>query len=446
MSAGRELAQYQPGRPLALESSPTAFISGPRRVGHYVIAAFLGSFVAWGGLAPLAGGAVAPGRVAPDGSVRLVQHLEGGIVRELFVEEGDVVEAGAPLVALERVAPQADVEALLDRRRARLAEAARLDAEMNGRDAIAFPGELTADDRFADILAAERHVFEARKAMRTSRERVLRQRMLQLSEQIVGLEAQSTSAVAQLDFIQQEIRDKTILYEQGLTPKTEMYRLWRSEAEIQGFWGEYNAQIAQARQQIGETRIELLALEAEWLEQVSQRASVVRGELVETEQALAASRDVLNRTVVSAPVAGVVNNLRIKTVGGVVGAGEEILDLVPTEEKLVVDAEVSPTDIDIVKLGLPAIVHLTALSGRSTPRLAGLVKFISADLLVDESTQQAYYSVRVEVAKEDLEATDISQLTIGMPVEVIIVSEERTALEYLINPITDAIRRAGREA
>jgi HlyD family secretion protein len=443
MPAGREIVAYRPG--LGFAGTPKSMVRGPKRLGLLVIATFVAGFGLWGSLAPLAGGAVARGSIAPDGSVRTVQHLEGGIVDEIFVKDGDFVEVGAPLLALRRVSSQADVEMLLDRRRVRLAEAARLEAELLGAAEIAYPQELVDDPGGAEVIAAEARVFRSRQAMRSARERVLRQRAGQLEEQIVGFEAQVASALAQFDLLQEEISDKSYLVDQGLTPKAELSRLQRSAAEIEGFRGEYIASIAQARQRIGETEIELVALESEWLEGASRRASEVRSELAEIDQQLAARRDVLDRTMITAPVSGVVNHLRTRTVGGVLAAGQDILDLVPTEEKLVIDVQVSPGDIDVVKIGLPAVVHLTALSGRRSPRVDGTVKTVSADLFHDDATGRTYYVARVEVERSALRAVGAQSLTVGMPAEVVIVAEERTVAGYLIRPLVDAIWRAGRE-
>jgi HlyD family type I secretion membrane fusion protein len=439
---------YRPQRyfdsPL-ISATPAAMVRGPARLGVWVIGLFVAVFFGWGAVAPLAGGAFAPGTIAPDGSVRTVQHLEGGIVGEFFVKEGDRVEAGAPLLALEKVAGEATVTALMDRRRARLAESARLEAELMGQYSIDFPAELLSDPAAAPAIEAEHRIFIARTAMLSSKRSELEQGIRQLEEQINGFEAQVASAEEQLRLIRQEIADKKTLLDQGLTPKAEFLRLKRGEAEILGFRGQNKAAIAQARQQIGQTRIELLGLDAERMQEVSLRAGEIRTELSDIEQTLAAQRDVLKRTVIDAPVAGVVNNLRIKTKGGVVMPGEPILDIVPTEEKLVINVQIKPDDIDVVEAGMTALVHLTALSGRTTPRLAGQVTSVSAERIIDERTGQAHFTARVEVERHALKAIGDPKLSVGMPAEVVIVSKERTMMNYLLQPLTDALRRAGRE-
>lgn len=423
---------------------PSRSVRAPSRAGHFVVLLFIVVLLGWGGLAPLAGGAIARGVIAPFGSVRTVQHLEGGIVENILVKEGDKVEAGDPLVELRSVAPQTEVAALQERRRARRAEEARLEAELAGVRPIVFPADLLADPAGEIVIAAETRILEARDAIIEARKRVLGQRKEQLEQQIVGYRAQVSSSAAQLELVAEEIGDKSQLLEKGLTPKVELLRLQRDAAQIRGFGGEYTASIAAAEQQIGETEIELLAIDAERMEAVSEKAVQVRGELGEIEQVLQARRDVLDRTTVTAPVRGVVSNLRIRTEGGVIGPGQPVLDIVPTEEQLVIDVAVSPMDIDKVEVGMPSNVHFSALDS-TTPHIDGIVTNISADSLISAPGRPPHYVARVEVAREQLEAKGIDGLIVGMPADVMIVSRERTMLEYLLEPFTEAMRRAGRE-
>ncbi len=421
---------------------------GPRRIGFAVLLVFLLVFAGWGASAPLAGGALAPGRISPEGGVKTIQHLEGGIVRALHVREGDTVTAGSPLLALESVRQRAEVDALLDRRRARLAERARLEAELAGAERIPLPEGLSAEDP-ADqaVMVAERRLFDKRRHLLSARKRVLSQRIEQLSEQITGYEAQVESATRQLELIAEELQDKAVLLEKGLTPKSDVLRLRRMQAEIFGRRGEFAASIASAEQRIGETELELVALEAELGERLADRAREVRTELVEIEQSLAAKNDVLTRTVVAAPVDGTVTEMRVKTIGGVVLAGEPIMELVPSDDRLIIDARLAPRDIDVVAPGLTAQVHLSAFAGSARPMLFGTVLSIAADTRVHEETGETFYPVRVEVPADELaKAGDDVSLVPGMVADVLIVSEERTMLAYLLEPIADLIRRSLREA
>lgn len=424
---------------------PAAYVRGPSRVGLGIVAAFILVFGLWGGLAPLAGGAVASGHIAPFGSVRTVQHLEGGIAEKILVKEGDHVVAGTPLLELRSIAPEAEVATLLDRRRARLAESARLEAELAGSPEIAFPRELIADPAAAPIMAAETRILNSRDAIIDARKRVLGQRIEQLERQILGYRAQVESSSDQLALVEEEIADKSELLALGLTPKVELLRLRRDAAQIRGFRGEYTASIAAAEQQIGETEIELVAIDAERMELVSEKAGQVRGELAEIEQMLEARHDVLERTVVTAPLSGVVSNMRIKTEGGVIAAGQPVLDIVPSEERLVINVSVSPLDIDMVEVGMTTYVHLSALSSRDTPRVLGTVTNVAADAVIDAQNRSPHYFARIEVPRSELQAAGVNELVVGMPAEVLIVSRERTMVEYILQPFRDALWRAGRE-
>lgn len=443
----------QPGHPRTTEvldwspvsSPPKPIISGPARIGTAIIFLFCGVFLVWGSWAPLSGGTIASGAIAPDGSVRTVQHLEGGIVKELFVRDGTHVKRGDPLVALEDLAYQAEYESMSDQLRARLAEAARLDAEFNDTDAITFPGSLVSDPKAADVIRAEQQVFRARRDMLATRTRVLTQRVHQLEEQIAGFQSQIAGTQRQLAFLREEIADKQTLLDKGLMQKSELLRLRREEAELTGLKGEYLANAARARQQIGETEIELRALTAERMEQASSRASEIRGEVVRLRTSLEAQKDVLTRSVIKSPLDGIVSGLSIRTVGGVLRPGEPILNVVPTDEELMIDAHVRPTDVDDVEVGMAAEIRFSGLSGRSSQRIMGVVRSVAADSAMNSVTGQNYFKTRVAVTREELEKTGESRFSVGMPAEVVIVAETRTMMQFLLEPLADAVRRAGRE-
>jgi HlyD family secretion protein len=430
----------------SVAGSPRDAVRGPRRLGMIVILLFLAIFGGWGGFAPLAGGTVADGTITPFGSVRTVQHLEGGIVKRILVHDGDVVEMGTPLIEMKETLPESEVATLTDRYRARAAEAARLEAELLGNTAITFPPELLADPAAAEVIAAESRIMKARNDMIVARKRMLRQQMQQLEQQIIGYTAQLESSSAQLDLILQEIADKQILLDQGLSLKVEMLRLKREAAQIGGYRGEYTASIAAARQRIGEAEVELIAVDAERVEAASQRSGQIRGELAEIKQMLDARRDVLARTVLTAPVAGVVANLQIKTEGGVIGSGQPVLDIVPTHEKLIIEAAVPPMDIDLVKSGMEAHVQFSALSGRLVPKVIGVVTNVSANIQADpRGNRPPHYSARIEVARSEIEKAGATNIQVGMPATVLIVARERTLLQYIIQPFSEALWRAGRE-
>ena len=296
------------------------------------------------------------------------------------------------------------------------------------------------------ITEGQVQIFNARKDLLAARKRVLNQRIEQLSEQINGYEAEVESALRQLDLIAQEIKAKVTLQKKGILPLPVLQALQRLQAEISGRRGQYVAEVARTKLQIGETQLQLLS----WMPSAPMRLQPISirraSNLPPRMTPPSANRDIVAREVVAAPVNGTVVNLKFKTEGGVIQHGEPILDIVPSDEQLLIDARVLPTDIDVVHVGLPAVIHLTAFTSRNLPRIEGKVQYVSADRLVDEKSGQPYYLARVAVDRGELDRLGPQyKLVPGMPAEVLIVTGERTMFQYLFRPFLDSIRRSFRE-
>jgi HlyD family secretion protein/epimerase transport system membrane fusion protein len=421
----------------------------PLRVGAVVMAFFALGFVGWGAFVPLAGGAIAPGIISPDGDRKVVQHLEGGIIAQLLVRDGDVVTAGQPLVLLESIQPKATHDMLRSQQWTLMATQARFLAEQAGQMDVQFAPELLngADDRLQAVVDGQRRLFRDRLATHMARKGVLRQRIEQLNEQVKGLQAQVDSSNAQLALIAEELVGKEVLLRKNIVTKPEVLKLQRAVAELEGRRGEYLGAIARAQQQIGETQLQILMTDAERTDQVTTGLEQLRVELATVTEKLNSSIDILKRTVITAPIAGIVLNMRFKTNSGVLKPAEPILDIVPADDILLIDAKISPTDIDVVRAGLPAKVQLTAYSGRSTPRVNGVVRSVSADRVLDEGSRQPYYLARVHVDREEIRQSHSKiELIPGMPAEVLIVTGERTMVEYVFQPFLDALWRSFRES
>jgi HlyD family secretion protein/epimerase transport system membrane fusion protein len=420
----------------------------PRRIGWLFVLTFLAGFVGWGTQVPLAGGAIAPGIISPDGDRKTVQHLEGGIISKLLVRDGDVVAPGQPLVVLEGVQPKAAFDMLVAQQWTLLATRARLLAEQAGLSEVELPPEIleTTEQRLKALVDGQQRLFMDRLATHTARKSVLRQRIEQLNEQIKGLQAQVDSSNTQLELIAEELVGKEELLRKEMVTKPEVLKLRRAVAEIEGRRGEYLGAIARAKQQIGETELQILTANAERTDQVTTQLEQVRIELTTVTEKLNSSADVLKRTVITAPLGGTVLNTRFKTEGGVLKPADPILDIVPAEDTLLIDARVSPIDIDVVHAGLAAKVQLLAYSSRSMPRVSGIVRSVSADRLIDEGTRQPYYLARVHVDREEIRRIGPQVVLVpGMPADVLIVTGERTMAEYIFQPFLDAIWRSFRE-
>ena len=423
---------------------------GPVFGGAAVCLVFFGGISAWSALVPLASAAIGPGVVSPDGSRRTVQHLEGGIVERLLVRDGSRVAAGEPLVVLEDKAARATYELALTQHRQFLAMEARLVAERDGAPAMRLPPELAghiADPEVLALLEAQRKLMVDRRASLLGRQDLLRQRIAEIEEEIAGLHAQAASRATQLSIIEEEIKTVSYLVKKGLTPKPRLLALQREQAELGGQQATTRAAIARSLQSIGESMQRIVQLDVEWQEEISTRLNDVAAKLTETKERLLAAGDVLRRLVVAAPVAGTVVQMRLHTVGGVIGSGVPILDIVPRDDDLVIDARISPTDIDVVHTGQTVQIVLSAFATRNLPQIQGRVSDVSADRIVDPQTQAAYYKVRVEVDRAALAALGAGiELTPGMPAEVMVMTGERTALDYLTRPFLDSLRRSLKES
>lgn len=418
----------------------------PVRAGYLITGVFVLVFLFWGGLIPLAGGSLAPGLIAPESSRKTVQHLEGGILAQIDVRDGDTVKAGQMLFRIDDTQPRTTVEILRNQQMRVLARQARLEAELAGRFQIIFPSELLdAEGAPVAVALSQVQIFETRRSSMEARKQVLQRRLQQLHEQMNAFRAQERSAANQLDLVREEAEAKMSLMKRGLIAKPEALRLQRMEADMTGRLGELIASVARTEQQIGETNMQLLQLDAERIDQVADESDKVRLEFAELHQKLKSAEDVLRRAVVAAPVSGRVVNLRFKTIGGIIQRGEPVLDIVPAEDALVIEARVNPVDIHVVHPGLPAHVHLSISASRTMPRLFGTVRSVAADRSVDQATKQAYYLARIEINRAELQRLTGVEPIAGMSAEVLIVAQERSMLRYLLQPFQDALRRSLRE-
>lgn len=426
-----------------------ATVRGPARIGFWVILIFLVGSLGWASVAPLASGAVATGIISPDGSRRTVQHLEGGIIQEIRAKDGDEVSAGQVLVTLQATQALAMNEMLTEQAQTLQAMRARLLSEQSGMDEIVFPPELLGamSPHLEAMLHGQTSLFEKRREAFRAQVRIIENRVAQYHEQIGAFQSQLDSASAQITFVEDELKGKESLFKRGLTTKTEVLRLERSKAALFGERGKHVGAIAEVKQRLDELATQKISLEADRAQEISTELERLRTEYAEISERLNSSRDILERTTIVAPVSGKVVNSRFKTTAGVVKAGEAIMDIVPTGERLLIDVHISPRDIDIVRPQLPAIIHLTAYSSRGLPRISGFVRDVSADSMVDQATGQSFFLARVEVLKEDLSRIgDEYILVAGMPAEVMIVTGERTVVSYLLEPFLDAFRRGLRES
>ena len=425
-------------------------LRGPLTLGLSAMALFFVVGGIWAATAPLSGAAIAPGVVSPESSRQTVQHLEGGIIRELRVREGQRVMAGDVLLVLEDVRARAEIGARLSQLRLLAATEARLNTERAGADTIRFDHPALSDEDnnyVAAAIQAQLNQFTTRRDNDLSRAAILRQRIAQIERQVEGIERQLTGIKQRYALVGEEIAGVQELYDRGLERKPRLLELQRKQAELFGTEGELVARVARAKEAIGETELQIISLRIERLEEIDARLSEVLAERAQVEEEMGPSLDRLRRTEIRAPVAGTILALRYKTTGGVIGPGEVILDLVPLGDDLVIEARVRTNDIDDVRPGQSAYATFPSFAQRNLKRIEGEVQQVSADALEDDRTGERYFTARVTVDRQRLQeiAPEI-ELSPGMPAEVFIVTGRRTVLEYLVQPFLQTLERAFRES
>lgn len=408
----------------------------------------LGGFLVWAATAELAGAVIASGFVAANGENQTIQHLEGGIVKDILVKEGDVVAAGQPLIVLDPTL----VEANLNRSRKTLAtlraDEARLLAELFDRSEIAFPPELlvdTIDPALRNFIESKRTEFELRTLRYRNEVRILEERLAGLGEEIAGTNAQRVATQKQIELMRAELKDLDYLFQKGLARQDRIFAMQRSEADLEGRDGALLATIGKAKQTIAEVRQQIEKLGHDRRTEAGTKLSETRTRIADTLEQIVAYESILSRIVIRAPASGTVVRLNVNTVGAVISPGQAVAELLPKNADLVVEARLQLMDIDAVQVGRPANVRLSALNHRTTPVVASQVVYVSADKLTDKQSQQAYYRVRLSLDLDQLPNRDRLLLAPGMPAEVFITTAERTMLRYLFRPIEDSFAKALRE-
>jgi HlyD family secretion protein len=429
-------------------TSPRTRLRGVTLAGNLLILCFVLGLGTWSGFAPLESAAVASGVVESESSRKTIQHLEGGIIRKILVADGDVVRAGQTLISLEDTKARAEVQSLQGQLWDATAREARLQAEQHGLERVSFPAKLemmqNESPPVAAVLAAQQGIFETRRQVFQSQAAVNREKRSQVEKEIEGLRAQESAASRRVEIVREEAATVAMLVDKGLERRPRLLNLQREMADIEGRRGEIVAQIARAEQVINESQVTLLKLESDRQNEISQSLREAQNQIFQIRERLQAADDQLLRTAVRAPEDGVVTELRIHTLGGVIGAGAPLMDLVPSQDRLIVTARVRPEDIDVVRPGLSADVNLLPYNQRRVPRIQGTVTHVSADRLVDKRTDQPYYAARIRVHPL-IAGINGLQIVPGMPAQVFIKTGSGTVALYALRPLLDSFHNAFRE-
>ena len=415
---------------------------GLRWFGYALSFFLLFGVVGWAGSAKIDGAAVAKGVVTVESYRQAVQHLEGGIISELLVREGDVVTAGQPVAMLANTQFGSQLDAVRSELGAAQAIEARLQAERDGSEQVIFPASLLdqaeSDSRLHDLMAAERAVFEERRLDLQGKLDVLGQRILSSQKQIEGLEEREVLFLQRISLYEEELAGLRSLLADGLGDKVRLRTMERELAEVEGDLSLTRTQRTQAEVSIEETKLEIRQAQQGFRTEVVSQLSDIRQRIFDAQQRERRLIDQVQRTTITAPVGGRVVGLAVHTVGAVLTPGEKLMDIIPETEQLVVDAEVNPDDIDKVHAGLEADVRFSALNFRTTPVVRGNVVTVSADRL-ETTDGRPYFLARIEVPEDQRLLLGEQPILPGMSADVFIITGERTALNYVMRPITDAL-------
>lgn len=425
-----------------------------RQIRRYLLAGVTTCLLLVGGVGGLAavttmsGAVIASGKLVVDSNVKKVQHPTGGVVGEINVREGDHVKAGDIVVRLDETTTRANLAIVskgLDEFYARLA---RLEAERDGKETISFRDELMARRDVPDVaasMAGEKSLFDFRRQARAGQQSQLRERIAQLKEETSGLTEQRDAKRREIELIQVELAGVRDLWKRKLVSIDRMTALERDAVRLEGEHGQLTATIAQAKGRVAETELQIIQIDQDLRSEVAKELREVQGRVSEFVERKVAAEDQLKRIDLRSPQDGVVLQLAVHTVGGVITPGEQVMLIVPVTDDLTVEAHVAPQDIDQVTIGQDAILRLSAFNRQTTPELTGTLSRISADLTIDERTGMAYYVARVKLPRTEVAKLKGLALAPGMPAEVFFPTGDRTMLSYLVKPLSDQIQKAFRE-
>jgi len=413
--------------------------------GLTTVLVLIGGGGGWAYVTELAGAVIAQGQLVVESDVKKVQHQVGGIVGELRVHDGDLVRAGDALIRLDATQAQANLAVIADALDELAARQAREEAERDGESDISFPESLLTrvrEPRVARLMAGEKKLFEIRNESRSGQKEQLKQRIVQLQQQIAGLSTQAVAKSRETALIEQELEGVRGLWEKKLVQMNRIMSMERDRARVGGEEGVLVASIAEVKDKITETELQILQIDADMRAEVGKDLADIRAKTAELEQKRVAAEDQLKRIDIRAPQDGKVHQLTVHTVGGVIQAGETIMLIVPNSDALNVEAKVAPQEIDQLYSGQPAILRFSAFNQRTTPEINGEVSRISADVTQDLKTGAFYYMVRIKLFDSEIARLGNVTLVPGMPVETFVQTSSRTVLSYLAQPLFDQAKRA----
>ena len=418
--------------------------------GLLVVVALVFGLGFWARGTELAGAVIASGVVVVESDVKKVQHPIGGVVDELNVHDGDHVNAGDVLVRLDGTQAKANLAVFTKSLDELYARRARLEAERNSLNSLSFPDELLANEAtdpvVAHLLDGERRLFDLHQQALNGKKAQLRERSSQLHEEVTGLAQQIDAKTQEIALIQEELKGVLDLWSKQLVPLTRVTALKRDAARLEGELGELIASKASTEGKISEMQLEIIQVDDDARSKAAEELSDVRAKISEVSERKIAAEDQLKHIDIRAPQTGRVHQLTVHTVGGVVGPGETIMEIVPENDTLSVDAKVLPNDIDQLRANQSVLLRFSAFDQRTTPQINGTVAWISAEITQDQRSATSYYTAHIAVPEAEINRLRGLKVIPGMPVEAFVQTGNRTVLSYLLKPFSDQLMRTFRES
>lgn len=418
-------------------------------IGTLAFALLVGGIGGWAAATEIVGAVIAPGSIVVESSLKKVQHPVGGVVSDLLVRNGDPVEAGDVVMRLDATMTKANLQIILKSLDQFAARKARLESERSRHARVLFPDTLLArkhEPEIADMLAAEQRLYESRRDVRESKKKQLERRIEQFHDEIRGMEAERDASQQERSLIEEELDRYMRLHDQGLTDRSRLTALKRQTTDADGEIGRLTAGIAGVREKMAETSLQIIQVDEQWAEEVGSDLREMDARIGEYAERRIAAEDQLKRVDIIAPQSGIVHQMSVHTVGGVIAPGEPVMMIVPRVDKLVVEAKMQPQDIDQIFVGQRAILRFSAFSQKTTPEIEGIVERVSADVTVDEKTGVSFYTARIAISDAEYARLGAVTLVPGMPVETFITTGERSVASYFIKPLMDQMNRAFRES
>ena len=430
------------------DNDPRRAIRKLNLIGFAALLLLVGGIGGWAATSQLAGAVIAPGTFVVETNIKKVQHPTGGVVGEILVKEGQQVEEGQIIMRLDATVTRATLAVVRSQLDELLARETRLLAERDGAERLEFPEILTGrrhERTVGAAIAGEEKLFDSRRSARAGQRAQLRERITQIHEEVRGLSSQLAAKEGEIKFIAEELVGVEELYKKNLIPIIRYMQLQRDQAKLTGERGQFTAEMARARGRISEIELQILQLDQDFRTEVLRELREAQGKIAEVRERVVAAEDQLRRIDLRATQTGVVHQLAVHTVGGVIANGETVLQIVPRSDHLVVEAKVAPQDIDQVAVGAKVTLRILAGNQRTMPDLSGTLTRVSADLTREQQTNLSYYLVRATL--DEGQSSVLGDLTLvpGMPADTYIRTELRTPLQYLLKPLQEQMARTFRE-